>query len=501
MSNCILKVKDLDKSFENIHAVKTASVDFIEGEIHSIIGENGAGKSTLMNLITGLYEPDAGKIIFKGSEIIFRSPADSLKIGIGIVHQHFMLIDEFTAVENIILGNEIKKSGLLDIPTATIKISELQDKYGFNFPLNKKVGDLTVGEKQQIEILKILFRKAHFFIFDEPTAVLTPTEVEGLYKIFRKLKENNNTIVFISHKLKEIFSISDRISVMRNGEVIGTFNSDEITKAGIAVKMVGHEVKITEIKESIPGEIIFEMRDVELIHKKNKVLHNINLNIKSGEIVGIAGVEGNGQDELVNSIMGLVKINSGSIFFKDKEISTLSTAEKIKLGFSIIPSDRLKTGAVVDFTLKENVLLSLHNFPEFRKWIFINLEKRDGLIEDIIEKFNVKAESINQEFGNLSGGNQQKIVVGKSIFKNPEIFIAHHPTRGLDISATEFVHSILENLKHNDVGILLISSDLEELLRLSDRIYVIYKGELLEELKGRGVEIDSICKLMAGIKD
>ena len=214
MANCILEVKDLDKRFENIHAVKTASVDFIEGEIHSIIGENGAGKSTLMNLITGLYEPDAGKIIFKGSEIVFKSPADSLKIGIGIVHQHFMLIDEFTAVENIILGNEIKKNGLLDIPAATIKISELQDKYGFNFPLNKKVGELTVGEKQQIEILKILFREVNFFIFDEPTAVLTPTEVEGLYKIFRKLKENNNTIVFISHKLKEIFSISDRISVI-----------------------------------------------------------------------------------------------------------------------------------------------------------------------------------------------------------------------------------------------------------------------------------------------
>ncbi|MCK4666747.1 ATP-binding cassette domain-containing protein, partial [Candidatus Dependentiae bacterium] len=420
---------------------------------------------------------------------------------IGIVHQHFMLIDEFTAVENIILGNEIKKNGFLDISTARIKISELQDKYGFNFPLNKKVGELTVGEKQQIEILKILFREANFFIFDEPTAVLTPIEVEGLYKIFRKLKENNNTIVFISHKLKEIFSISDRISVMRNGELIGTFNSDEVTKAGIAVKMVGHEIDITKIEERIPGEILFEMRDVELFLKKKKVLHNINLNIRAGEIVGIAGVEGNGQDELVSSIMSLVKINSGAIFFRDQEISSLSTEDKIKLGFSIIPSDRLKTGAVTEFTLKENVLLGLHNFPEFRRGIFINLEKRDTLIKDIIEKFNVKAESINQEFGNLSGGNQQKIVVGKSIFKNPEIFIAHHPTRGLDISATEFVHSILENLKQNDVGILLISSDLEELLRLSDRIYIMYKGELLEELQGKSVEINSICKLMAGIKD
>ncbi|MDD3627055.1 MAG: ABC transporter ATP-binding protein [bacterium] len=500
MNNPVLEIKGLNKNFGNVHAVKDVSLSFNPGEIHSIIGENGAGKSTLMNLITGLYLPDSGEIVYNGSPVKFKSPADSLNLGIGIVHQHFMLIDEFTSLENIILGNEIKKGLFLDMDSARSKITDLKEEYGFSFPLDKKVSELTVGEKQQVEILKILFREAEFFIFDEPTAVLTPLEVEGLYKIFNRLKEKNSTIIFISHKLKEIFSISDRISVMRSGEKVSTHSKDSITREEIALEMVGKKVEKIGYSPMIPGEIFFELKQVNLFRNNIHVLNDVNLTLKKGEILGIAGVEGNGQEELVEVLMGITHPNSGEITLNGKNIIQDTVKERITQGFSIIPADRLKVAAISDFSVAENVFLGLHHYNEFSKGIFINISNRDNFTREIISRFNVKADSIDQSFGSLSGGNQQKVIVGKSEFRLPSLLIAHHPTRGLDISATEFVHSIINSFKKDEVGIILISSDLEELLKLSDKILVMYRGTFLREIDRDSISIPEVCKLMAGIK-
>lgn len=496
----VLQVKNLSKSFGKTNAVDSVSLSFRQGEVHSLIGENGAGKSTLMNLITGLLEPDTGEIFFRKKKVNLHSPADSLKLGIGIVHQHFMLIDRFTAIENIILGNEQTDGLFLNIESSRTRVKEIQEQFGFSFDLKEKVRNLTVGEKQQIEIVKILFRNASFFIFDEPTAVLSPFEVEGLYNIFRKLKKEGHSIIFISHKLKEVFKISDRISVMRSGKIISTNEIGQITREEVAIEMVGHRIEDVEVARRDPGDKVLELQDVSLKEDNLLKLNNINLCLREGEVTGIAGVEGNGQDQLVKMILGLNLTSSGNVILNGNIINSWNTSKRLKQGIALIPSDRLKSGAIGNFTLKENILLGIHEFDEFKKGPFLNISLRDNYSNRVIKKFQVKAEGIDQIFSSLSGGNQQKVVVGRSVFKDPKLLIAHHPTRGLDIEAIEFVHREIEELKQKGTAILLISSELDEILKLSDKVHVIFKGELSNSLTGENLSIPRIGKLMAGIE-
>jgi simple sugar transport system ATP-binding protein len=454
-----------------------------------LVGENGAGKTTLMNILYGLYRPDTGQILINGVPKNFRSPTDAIDNGIGMVHQHFMLVDTLSVIDNIILGEEDTHfGGILNYGSAGKRLEQIINKFRLNINLNSKIETLSVGIQQKIEILKVLYRNSKILIFDEPTAVLTPQETDELFSLIKELKNEGKTIILISHKLGEVLSVSDRVTVLRHGKVTGEKITAETSQKELAEMIVGEALPSAEKKSISPGKTkILEVKNLNVEGDNlTDVVKDLSFEITSGEIFGIAGVEGSGQSELIEAIDGLKEIKSGQIKINGKKV------------ISHIPSDRHKYGVVNEYSLSENVLLGRQNESQFRKGITINKQNITEYTNTLIKKYDVRPANSNMEIGKLSGGNQQKLVVSREMSKNSDLVIASHPARGLDIRAAEFVHNILIEERNKGKAILVVSSDLSELLKLSDRIGVMYSGKMVTMLNSADTNEREIGMYMTG---
>ncbi|MDK2897480.1 MAG: ral nucleoside transport system ATP-binding protein [Candidatus Atribacteria bacterium] len=481
----ILQTIGLTKSFPGVLANDRVDLEIEEGEIHGLLGENGAGKSVLMSTIYGLYRPDKGKILIRGKEVVIDSPHTAIQHGIGMVHQNLTLVPSFRVWENIILGKEIKKGLFLDEKKVLRQLEELLKVANLEIDLRAKTEELSLGSQQRIEILKILYRGAETLIFDEPTTVLTPQEVDQLITTFRSLKKEGKTIIFISHKLKEVFAVCDRVTVLRKGKKIGTLPIGEATPEKLAEMMVGRKVLFSFPRGKKPGkEIILKLEDITTSEEKGKVaLQNINFTLHAGEILGIAGVEGNGQRELAELLVGLIKARKGKIFFREEDITSLSPKERIKRGIAHIPEDRLRRGAIADFTVWENLIIGFEDQPPFVKGkLTFNHSFLKQFSSQKVKEFEIDTPGDDALLKNLSGGNQQRVVLARELSGNVFLLIASQPTRGLDIAATEYLRNKLLELKNQDKGIVLISADLDEVRSLSDRVLVLYEGKIMGEL-------------------
>ena len=481
----ILQTIGLTKSFPGVLANDHIDLEIEEGEIHGLLGENGAGKSVLMSTIYGLYRPDEGKILIRGKEVVIDSPHTAIKYGIGMVHQNLTLVSSFRVWENIVLGKEIKKTLSLDERETLRKLEKLLTVANLEIDLRAKTGELSLGSQQRIEILKILYRGAEILIFDEPTTILTPQEVDQLINTFRSLKKEGKTIIFISHKLREIFAVCDRVTVLRKGRKVGTLPIEEATPEKLAEMMVGRKVLFSLPRGKKPGEeIILKLEDIATSGEKKKVaLQDINFTLHTGEILGIAGVEGNGQKELAELMVGLIKPQKGRIFFQGEDITFFSPKERIKRGIAHIPEDRLRRGVIGDFTVWENLIIGFEDQPPFVKGRFtFNHSFLKQFSSQKIEEFEIDAPGEDALVKNLSGGNQQKVVLARELSGNVVLLVASQPTRGLDIAATEYLRNKLLEIKNQGKGVILISADLDEIRSLSDRVLVLYEGKIMGEL-------------------
>ncbi|MEM0025014.1 MAG: ABC transporter ATP-binding protein [Zestosphaera sp.] len=506
----ILRMKNIVKKFPGVVAVDHVDLTLNRSEVLAILGENGAGKTTLMNVLYGLLRPDEGEIYIEGKKVSHHSPIDAIRNGIGMVHQHFTLVEDLTISENIILG--LKEFGFfIDMKKITREIEEFAGKLGLKINPNVKVWQLSAGEKQKVEILKALFRNPRILILDEPTSVLTPQDTKELFKAIRKLKQNGLSIIFISHKLEEVLQIADRIVVLRRGKVVGELLRNEAEPRLLAELMVGREV-LLEVKatpKAQVGEVILEIQGLEALGDRgNLALRGVSMKIKSGEILGIAGVSGNGQKELAETIYGLRKPTRGKIFFLGRDITKSSVLDRIQLGISYIPAERLKYGVVGDLPLYENAILTriaenqiINSLPVVPPSLRpMNIKVIEKFATDLISRYSVVTPSHKTLVRNLSGGNIQRVIVGREIDRKPKLLIAEEPTAGLDIAATEFIREKLIELKNNNCSILLISSDLSELLSLSDKIAIMYNGEIVGAFKPGELDIDDIGLMMSGYK-
>ncbi|MEW6621519.1 MAG: ABC transporter ATP-binding protein [Bacillota bacterium] len=499
----ILQMKNITKQFPGVLANDNVRFEVQKGEVHALLGENGAGKSTLMNILYGLYQPTSGEIYFNGKLIEFNSPNDAIKAGIGMVHQHFMLIPPLSVVENIILGMKPWKP-FLDLKSAATKIAEISKQYGMDIDPYAKVWQLSVGQQQRVEIIKVLFRGANILILDEPTAVLTPQETTELFAMIRRLSTEGHTIIFISHKLKEVNAVSHKVTVLRHGKCVGTVITQETTPDELARMMVGRNVSFTVVKSPAKiGNKILEVNQVNALSNKGlKALKDISFEVHSGEILGIAGVDGNGQSELVETITGLRKTSSGEILVKGKNLTNAHPRKILEHKVSHIPEDRQLHGLVLGMTLKENFILQDHYHPPYSKGYFKLLDWKyiEQHSRSLIKEFDVRTPNENVLAQNLSGGNQQKLILAREIFKQPDLLIAMHPTRGLDVGAIEFVHKKIVDQRDKGTAVLLISTELDEILCLSDRIAVLYEGQIMGIVKPEEVSIEQIGLMMAGSK-
>jgi general nucleoside transport system ATP-binding protein len=496
----IIKMENIYKSFPGVLANNNIFLEVESGEIHCLLGENGAGKSTLMNILYGLYGCDRGEIYINGNEVRFSSPRDAIESGIGMVHQHFMLIPVFTVLENLILGSEYTKGLSLDLSRAEKELKEISIKYGLEMNLNAYVRDISVGMQQRVEILKLLYRGADIMIFDEPTAILTPQEIEDLYKIMEALREKGKTIIFITHKLKEVMEISNRVTVLRDGNVIEVVETKSTDIRKLAKMMVGREVLFkTEKPEVDIGREILNVKNIHALNKRGlPALTGLSLNVHAGEVVGIAGVDGNGQTELVEVLTGLRRVKSGSVSLDKSDMTNKNSGEFLDAGTAHIPEDRLLRGLILDFPLYENLLLGFEDKKPFARGIFLDFKQARSWAEKLIKKFDIRTAGINVAAGTLSGGNQQKAVLAREFQRNPKILIASQPTRGLDVGAIEFVHDRIMEAKKDNKAILLVSLELGEIMNLSDRILVIYEGKIIAEFKSGEVTEIEIGLMMAG---
>ncbi len=492
----------ITKRFGSLRANDQISFDVRAGEIHAILGENGAGKTTLMNILYGLYEPQEGEIIVKGNRRRIGSPQDAIKLGIGMVHQHFMLIPVLTVAQNIIIGLPPSRGPFINQTDAELKVEELAKRHGLKVDPRAKVWQLSVGAQQRVEIIKTLYRGAFILVLDEPTAVLTPQEAQDLFSILRSLTAEGKSIVFISHKLEEVLGISNRVTVLRNGKSIATFNTQETNETELARTMVGREVFLRTPKKSFGrGAEVLRVKNLSVDDDKGlPAVKNLSLSVREGEILGLAGVDGNGQSELAQVITGLRKAKNGNIFIGSRETTNCSPLEVMKEGVAHIPQERKNVGLILDFNLKENLIL--HNFraPPFSRYKFLNLRAIDQHATQLISSFGIKASSPNLMGRQLSGGNQQKLILARELSRAPKLLVAVQPTRGLDIGATEYIHSKLIEHRDRGAGILLISTDLNEILSLSDMIAVISGGEIMGTLATENADIEAIGLMMAGIQ-
>ncbi|MGI6612899.1 MAG: ABC transporter ATP-binding protein [Fastidiosipila sp.] len=500
-TECLLETRNITKRFPGVLANDKIHCIIKKGEIHTFLGENGAGKSTLMNILYGLYQPQEGQIYFDGQEVKMDSPSTAMQLGIGMIHQHFMLIPNLTVLENVILGLPSSKPPLLQLDKARAKVKEIFEKYRFEIDVDAKIRNLSVGAQQRVEIIKALYRNAKLMILDEPTAVLTPQESMELFKILRDLKAGGSSIIFISHKIEEVLEISDRITILRDGRVVDTVIGSETSREELSRLMVGRPVSMEIDKpEAKPGDVFLELTEVNMTDEKGKqLLSDISLQVRAGEIVGIAGVDGNGQDELSFALSGLRKITSGSIKIKGEEVRDKKPKQILETGFSHIPADRARFGLVRDFTIAENLIAYNHNKKPISKWGFLNLRRIAKYAEGLINDYDIRTPGPHICASSLSGGNQQKVVLAKEFDRTPEILLVVQPTRGLDIGAREYVHGELLRQRESGKAILLISTDLEEVRSLSDRLAVMYGGRIMGVVNPAETKVEKIGLMMAGI--
>ncbi len=495
-----IEMRDITKRFPGVIANSGVNFQVKAGEIHALLGENGAGKSTLMNILYGLYEPDEGTIFINGRKVQIKDPNTAIKHGIGMVHQHFMLVEPFTVMENIMLGAEIANRGVLDFEKARSEVLRISREYGLEVDPEAKIQDISVGMQQRVEILKALYRGADILILDEPTAVLTPNEINDLIKIMRSLTKEGKSIIFITHKLKEIKAACNRVTVIRRGQIIGTLDTGEATIEMLAEMMVGRKVILKVAKKELkPGRSYLEIDNLTVRDNRDlPAVKGVSFQVRSGEIVGIAGVDGNGQTELIEAITGLKKLEQGSIKLMDKEISQLSIRQRYEEGLAHIPEDRHKHGLVLDFDIAENMVLQNFYQKPFSKGQFLNYNEIADYAERLVANYDVRTPNIKVEAKKLSGGNQQKVIVAREIERRPSVIVAAQPTRGLDVGAIEFVHRRLVEQRDAGDAVLLVSLELDEVLSLSDRILVMYGGNIVGELSSAAADEQKIGILMAG---
>ncbi|MBQ2517550.1 MAG: ABC transporter ATP-binding protein [Clostridia bacterium] len=494
----------ITKEFPGIKANDDITLQLKRGEIHALLGENGAGKSTLMSVLFGLYQPEQGEIRKDGKVVRIKDPNDATALNIGMVHQHFKLIEVFTVLDNIILGAEDTKLGFLQKKEARKKVKALSEKYGLRIDMDAKVEDITVGMQQRVEILKMLYRDNDILIFDEPTAVLTPQEIEELMQIMRNLKAEGKSILFISHKLNEIMEVSDRVTVLRKGRCVGTVDTASTTKEKLSEMMVGRPVQlVVEKGEAHPTDVVLKIEGLSVPSKihKNDAVRNVSLEVRKGEIVCIAGIDGNGQTEFVHALTGLEKASAGRITLCGKDITHASIRKRSLAGMSHIPEDRHKHGMVLDFTLEQNLVLQRYYEPQFQSHGFIKFNAVREYADKLIERFDVRSgQGPVTKARSMSGGNQQKAIVARELDRNMPLVVAVQPTRGLDVGAIEYIHSQLVAQRDEGKAVLLVSLELEEVMNLSDRILVMYEGEIVGELDPKKTTTQELGLYMAGAK-
>ncbi|WP_339170262.1 ABC transporter ATP-binding protein [Anoxybacillus sp. FSL W8-1294] len=498
----VIEMLNIRKVFGNFVANDNITLQLKKGEIHALLGENGAGKSTLMNVLFGLYQPDGGEIRVKGKKVNIVNPNVANDLGIGMVHQHFMLVDTFTVTENIILGSEPTKGGQIDIEKAEQEVRELSERYGLAVDPKAKIADISVGMQQRVEILKTLYRGADILIFDEPTAVLTPQEIQELIQIMKALVHEGKSIILITHKLKEIMEVCDRVTVIRRGKGIGTLNVSETNPNELASLMVGREVQFkTEKQPSKVGKPVLEIENLVVKDSRGiTAVDHLNLTVHAGEIVGIAGVDGNGQTELIEAITGLIKSESGSIRLNGKEIRNLTPRQITETGVGHIPQDRHKHGLVLDFSIGENMVLQTYYKEPYSKRGVLNFKAIYDKARQLIQEFDVRTPDEYTKARALSGGNQQKAIIGREVDRDPDLLIAAQPTRGLDVGAIEFIHKRLIEQRDKGKAVLLVSFELDEIMNISDRIAVIYEGKIVAIVDPKETTEQELGLLMAGSK-
>ncbi|WP_027624257.1 ABC transporter ATP-binding protein [Clostridium lundense] len=499
----IIQTINLTKRFGNFVANDSINLSVEQGEIHAIVGENGAGKSTLMNCLFGLLKSDEGEIHIKGNKVNIESPKDAIKLGIGMVHQHFKLVPSLSIAENVILGQEFMNGIKLDYKKAFSEVERVSKLYGLDINPREKIQDVSVGIQQRVEILKMLYRDVDILILDEPTAVLTPQEVDEFLDDLVELKNKGKTIIIITHKLNEVKKCSDSVTVIRRGKVIDTVKTKDVDEKMLAKLMVGRDVLLkVEKDESKPGDLVYQVKDISTYNKRNiKVLDKVSFEVRQGEILGIAGVEGNGQSEIIKVMSGLLKSTEGSITFMNKDM-TNSTPYNIKnRGIGIIPEDRYRHGLCKNMIISENIIAGYHKRKPISNKGILNLREIEKKSDDLIEEFDIRIGSKTEGVGKLSGGNAQKVVIAREISMNPKVLIASQPTRGVDIGSIEFIHKQLVKYRDEGNAVILISSELSEIMSLSDRIIVMYKGKIIGELSSKEATNEKLGCLMAGIKE
>jgi len=499
----LLRVEGLTTRFGPVLANDAVGLDVRAGEIHALLGENGAGKTTLMNVLFGLVEPDAGTMLLRGQPYRPSGPSDAIRVGIGMVHQHFMLIPSFTVIENVVLGSEPTDRLALDLTTARAELARLSAAYGLEVDPDALVRDLPVGVQQRVEILKALYRKADILILDEPTAVLAPPEVEQLFGVMRGLAAGGRAVIFISHKLREVLTVADRITVLRRGRVVGTVRPAEATEQSLATMMVGRPVElVVEKGPARPGAHVLRVEGLRVLDQRGSVVvDGVDLTIRAGEIVGVAGVEGNGQTELVEALAGLRSVRDGRITVLGADLTGAGPRDLAKHGVSHIPEDRHKYGLVLAHPLSDNLVLSRYDRPPFAAWLRRTFSAVRRYAARLIAEYDVRTASVQAQTGTLSGGNQQKAVVARELSTGPRLLIAAQPTRGVDVGATELIHRRLIAARDGGAAVLLVSSELDELLAVADRLVVMYRGRITAELDAATANREALGLLIAGGAD
>lgn len=496
----VIEMRNIRKEFGNFVANDNITLQLKKGEIHALLGENGAGKSTLMNVLFGLYQPEGGEIFVRGEKVNITDPNVANDLGIGMVHQHFMLVENFSVTENIILGSEPTKFGITNKKDAAKKVQALSEQYGLNVDPYAIIEDISVGMQQRVEILKTLYRGAEILIFDEPTASLTPQEIIELIQIMKRLIAEGKSIILITHKLKEIMDVSDRVTVIRKGQGIGTVTTSETSPNDLASLMVGRQVTFKTVKgPANPNGEVLDIKDLVVEdYRKIEKIKSLNLNVRKGEIVGIAGIDGNGQSELIEAITGLRKVKSGTVKINGKDVTNFKPRKVTESGVGHIPQDRHRHGLILDFPIGHNIALQTYYTQPISKNGIIDYKKIDKKAKEIIEAYDVRTQGAHEPARALSGGNQQKAIIGREVDRDPDLLIAALPTRGLDVGAIEFIHSRLIEQRDNGKAVLLLSFELDEVMNVSDRIAVIYDGQIVDIVLPEETTEQQLGLLMAG---
>lgn len=494
-------MKSITIRFGEVTANNNVDFELRKGEVHALLGENGAGKTTLMSILYGLYQPQAGEVIVKGQKTSIKSPNDAMTLGIAMVHQHFLLTPPHSVTENIIVGLKESRGLLINMSAAEKKIIHLSEKYGLKIDPKAIVGDLAVGEQQRVEIIKALYRDIDILILDEPTSMLTPQEEKALFSTLQSMVRQGLSIIFITHKLREVMEASNRVTVLRGGKVVGTVNTSETNETELARMMVGRPVieSIAHTGYSSNSPVVLHLKNVSALNNANVMfLKDLSLELRRGEILGIAGVDGNGQAELAEVIAGLRKVQKGEIIMDGKSTTTLLPRKIRELGLAYVPQDRLNTGLILEYSIAENLILDRWYFEKYSGRVFLKKDEIKKFAEKAVSDFEIKTPGINVPVNSLSGGNLQKVLMARELARNPKVLVVHNPTRGLDIGATHYIHEQLIKQRDAGVGVLMISLDLDEILTVADRLAVIYEGKIMAVMDAKDADVDNIGLLMGG---